>query len=908
MNNDTAPREASSHRRATGGGKTTLAGVKMVKEQGTVYYQTDSAVGDGDEFGRKGGTQSTGQHPTPEQCTPHRHPVHEHGNENGHEHEQEHEHEDEHGLPSRHPPMKQERPMSSLPSYPFLDTFSLLCILMVFPHWISTISLILYVFLGHPDFFDTMFSFFLKHKLNRNPNSGSSPVSTASMVKRFSLLSFVVYLSLDSILMSLVFYFSPSMVPYIILLSKSFIASNLTSLRNRYILDAFASSTLLILLENSILYAIKHYELLRGDSLLSFSSTFTSSDFLYPLYYKTSSSITKTLLFYLSFHQIHENSILMFQMEFALQFLHSTLSIYIIMHNLNPILRKSTLINKTCTFFESFICPDPQVEESDHQQNDINPLFHNNINKSATQNVFQIPKEISSSNLPTLRATNITVNDKDGPFNNEDKDIVDPEADEAAHRENMSIATDTSESIPMWFPEDHQVLNMNDVSSSSFVVAQNFENFCKMIWSSSSTLNVTNTNTANLGMESSSPPSSTNILNSSYINPTQKNRSSGSPFKKPALKGKNSVLSDKKSKINVLKYQQPLWTFLNAVRTMFSRQDYYSGDYYSQNAVVPTGYGVDDYVGHDNFSSQCFIWFTGETTLAFELHNISLEQLLIKVNGIIWEHVSSCAFFGRELIIINGLSPLSQYDIDFVKITLHGDLVHLTTTTVSTVFQNKTVTESNISSPLSTLQRSVVTTQEAIEREKARLKKLKSDWRKKSSQLKAEIENLNNRSTFSDESRNYKKLDSLRQTVAKSDIEIANLSKRSEELRLLQTEIEEKYLDAKRLYETEVRSFSKFQNDCKNSTVEEEKKIESLRSEKSQLLVKKEKNISKKLRIHHDVELLSNELETLKKTEVALRVERRKFRSIQREEKYKLLVKDIKNFEKQLRAKSLNQF
>lgn len=366
--------------------------------------------------------------------------------------------------------------------------------------------------------------------------------------------------------------------------------------------------------------------------------------------------------------------------------------------------------------------------------------------------------------------------------------------------------------------------------------------------------------------------------------------------------------SEKKAKMSQLKYQQRLWLFLNAARTMFSRQDYYSGDYYSQNAVVTTGYGMDDYARNANSSSQCFIWFTGETTLAFELHNISLEQLLIKVNGIIWEHVSSCAFFGRELVIINGLSPLSQYDIDFVKITLNGELIHLTTTTVSTVFQNKTVTESNVSSPLATLQRSVVTTQEAIEREKARLKKMKTDWRKKSSQIKSEIENLNNRSNFSDESRNYKKLDSLRQIVAKSDIEVTSLSKKSEETRLLQTEIEEKYLDAKRLYETELRSFNKFENDNKNSIMALEKGIKSLLSEKNQLLVKKEKVISKKLRIHHEVELLTNELKSLKKTEIALRVERRKFRSIQRDEKYKLLINDIKKIERQLRGKTFNTF
>jgi hypothetical protein len=62
------------------------------------------------------------------------------------------------------------------------------------------------------------------------------------------------------------------------------------------------------------------------------------------------------------------------------------------------------------------------------------------------------------------------------------------------------------------------------------------------------------------------------------------------------------------------------------------------------------------------------------------------------------------------------------------------------------------------------------------------------------------------------------------------------------------------------------------------------------------------------LRVHNEVELLNAELESMKKTEIALRIESRKFRSIQREEKYKLLVRDIQNFEKQLRSKSLGAY
>ncbi|AWU75211.1 uncharacterized protein C5L36_0B04620 [Pichia kudriavzevii] len=809
--------------------------------------------------------------------------------------------------------------MSSLPSYPLLDTFSLLCILVIFPHWLSAIIMILYVFLGHPDFLEIILAIFLKHRLNRNSPTHLAP--RAQRAKTFSFLQLVIYLVFDASIMAMMFLFTPYTVPYIILLAKSFLASNLISLRNRYILDAFISCSLLILLESTSLYIIRHFEIFRGDSLLSLTSDYSSAEILYPLYYSSPASVTKTLIYYLSFNRFGQNSAFMFRMEYAVQFLHSTFSLYIILHNLNPIFRKVQLVDKLICLIQDYIISAPNDDiDLSYSTNEKSHLFQSS-SMSKGQNVFIIPKEISCAPLPTLRSHIMTVDESedenartlDEVINSKLKQDIDEGIQSDAvygvnvgdNIENRESNTETG--IPMHFPEDHQVLNLNDVSSPGYVVAQNFENFCRMIWSSTSNL-LYISRTPSLKVNDFTTNSTNNATNSVGIN--KKTLSHKRSFGK--LKNNTNIPPssnvEKRVKVNLLKYQQPLWTFFNAMRAMFSRYDIYSGDYYSQNAMVTTGNGAEDYARSINSSSQCFIWFTGETTLVFELHNISLEQLLIKVNGIIWEHVSSCAFFGREMIIINGLSPLSQYDIDFVKITLKGELVHLTTTTVSTVFQNKIVTESTSSSPLSTLQRSVVTTQEAIEREKARLKKLKSDWKKKAAQLKADIENLNSRNKPSDESRNYKKLDSLRQAITKSDTEAALLSKEGERVRLLQTELEENFMEAKRHHEVVLRLYNKAQNDAKVEVSKIESKISASRAEKNQLLIKKEKIISKKLRIHHDVELLNNELESLRKTEIALRVERRKIRSIQREEKYNLLVKDIETVLNSLKMKALNDF
>ena len=861
-----------------------------------------------------------------------------------------------------------------LPPYPFLDTFSCVCILVMLPHWISFILVVLYVFMGYSEFLEAIYTFLLNIKLNKHsfisvsnitaPNSSflfsSYPIYPV-LFTRFSLLFIITQIISDSILMLLVYYWFPSIIPYILLLSKALMGSNLTSLKSRYIFDAFGSAILVVLLEYSILNTIRYFEIVRGESLLSLNSIFSSSEFILPLQHRLTPSTTKFILYHLSFHNIQQNSVLMFQLEYAFQFLHSTLSLYIIMHNLNPILRKLSIINSTYSFFESLTSSKAKSKEDSESsgskfdpssENDfssipleISAMQQNSINKPKTQNVFEIPVEISSSKFPSLEM-NDDLGGEDIVENNQqfieegandDDENVELDSDLSSDTP-LLVPTDTGTGVSSWYSLTYQMLNLRDISSPKYVVTANFDNFCKRLWlqfsfnnsflnqnGNSSNSNISNNNNNNtnvnnvaanlnhpsnitefqsttsfannLAQQPSVPPSSASSFSKQKSNGFHMNHVAN---KKLPNKLKSSSF-ERKNKLNISKYQQPLWTFLNAAKIMFSRLDYYSGDYYSQNAIVTTSYGVDDYIRNNDSSPQCFIWFTGETTLAFELHNISLEQLLIKVNGIIWEHVASCSFFGKELIIINGLSPLSQYDIDFVKITINGELVHLTTTTVSTIFENKTVTESSTSSPLATLQRSVVTTQEAIDREKARLKKLKNEWKKKSSQIKNEIDNLNNRSNLSDESRNYKKLDSLRQAIVKFDSDISTISRKSEETRILQIEVEEKYHEMRRKFENETRLFKKFDEECRNKLSMEEDKISTLLSEKNQLLVKKERIISKKLRIHHDVELINNEIESLKKMEISLRVERRKIKSIQREEKFKLLIKDIKNVEKQLR-------
>ncbi|GME85691.1 unnamed protein product [Ambrosiozyma monospora] len=225
----------------------------------------------------------------------------------------------------------------------------------------------------------------------------------------------------------------------------------------------------------------------------------------------------------------------------------------------------------------------------------------------------------------------------------------------------------------------------------------------------------------------------------------------------------------------------------------------------------------------------------------------------------------------------------------------------LASATVSTVHKDRILTESKPASAIGTLQQSIVTTQKVCSAEKIKLKKLRNEWRKKSSALKSEIDSLNNRSNVGDETRNYKKVESLRQAVTKCEQQISELSSQWEQLYSDENNVDEKYLDEKRRYEVALRDFNKHQNKNKSELSKEQSKLNSLISDLAQLTQKKEKLNKKKEKIGADILQLLADIESLKDQEIQFRIEERKNRVEQRSEKYKLITADVKKYEKLLK-------
>lgn len=664
----------------------------------------------------------------------------------------------------------------ALPEYPWVDSFFGLAILMALPNWLATCTLLMYIILINNDIFNHLLETYLDI-----PSYGKdSRVKNRWYISLTSLITFIV---IDSLGMTGLMILLPRVLPYMMMFAKSLVVSKLLSSRQRFLLDSMSSCSALVLVEYFVKYFMSNLVPNDGEFDIDYDPI---------LNFKNSSSISKRLMYYYTNGSsifTKSTDLLILNFDFIIQFLNATLSLYIIMHNINPILRKTPVINKLYVLFDKLLGVDVVFEEvpkvsstANTRRNRINNQQQQQQSREIAQNlVINVPDNISESSIP-------------------------------------KPTLDSQQSRLISYLTDPQI-----------IVRENFKNFSILSRGGDYQSDTTN---RNLGS------------NKIRVSPSRSRSRSPNGLRRHTFVVQNSSM------------MQSIWSFFIGLRTMLKEVDYYSGDYFSHNSLTIPGY----YSNNDRrtliASPQCFIWYVGETSIGFELNSISLEQLLIKVNGIIWSHVSNCRIGNKELVLINGLSPLYQYDIELIKITINGELIHLSTNTISTVFENRLVTDGVIQSPITTMQNSITTTQEAISREKIKLKKLKTDWRKRCTQLKSEIESLNSRSTQTDESRNYKRLDNLRGSISQIEKRLNSVSQKLDEITLEEIEIDDIHHEVKKQFDNKMRFFQVSENEFNQEIELMQDQINNLMSENSQIDTKIEKLINKKLKFQSDVQVI----------------------------------------------------
>ncbi|CDK28569.1 unnamed protein product [Kuraishia capsulata CBS 1993] len=699
-------------------------------------------------------------------------------------------------------------PGSMISPRPLRDTLAIMCILIMFPTWLLSPILLLYSWSGPSKVVvGRVLSLFYNHK----SSSGSASVDTNNEAQTGSYAMFKA-LAINTVFTAILVVISPRFVRILHLLAKAYVAASLASTKNKYTFNALMSTFIVLgflLLENWT----KFYFSIIDGSLESFT---------YP---------TAKLTSYGTFFTRLRTVKLFYVFEVFSAFTHSVLSVHTVLLNVTP-------------SFQRFVFVSHIGKSLDHL---ANSTFVSKISfprgegsKSATDSTNEEEKDTEDSNSSFTYFSSV---DSDKPIS------LKVSSEVASAKLSILAGTDQEEEdqvTPASFPSEQQLCNLNDISSSSTVVAQNFENYCSLVF---------------------------------Y--PPQKKQ-------------------DKRGKAAAPK-QQPVWSLIAAAKTMFSRQDIYSGeslesDFSSGGLLVAQG-GIKrslvDYI-------QCFICYTGENAIGLELLGASISEILVRVNGVMWYQVTSGCVDGKEYIIVGGLTPLSQYDLEIINIDDSQERVLLAKCTVSTVSKNVTLTQSKKATPLSTLQESLLTTNANVNREKLKLKKFRKEYSKRIHVIKNEIEVLKKKLYSNDKSdeRNYRKILSLRQTLTKLDQDNSLIEEEFMTLFSRETELNEQYLDGKRRFETELRPLQVFEAEFNSKIEETTTTVESLEATRAQLLQKREKLVGRKERLSKEVAKIEDKLESFKTDDIAARRAHRQERAEKRQQKLNAFAWEITKMER----------
>lgn len=370
---------------------------------------------------------------------------------------------------------------------------------------------------------------------------------------------------------------------------------------------------------------------------------------------------------------------------------------------------------------------------------------------------------------------------------------------------------------------------------------------------------------------------------------------------------------------NSIKSIQPLWALVATAKAMSLRKDIYSGEVEinkNDNSLILSDYvnKYDEYKfanfeeDSTNFYNKrisIFINYIGETLISFQLKNYNQGLIIIRVNGVIWYQVSTGEFNGEEYFIVGGLTPSSQYDIQFIiededhlgdkKKYLIDDLI-VSTTDANGVAKSNT---SKVLSPLITLQESLITTNDNLVKEKLKLKKTRKEISKKISSYKQDIEVLKGKISNSDKNdeKNWKKVLSLRTSVKQVEEDFSKIEKETSEIETKENEINEIYLIEKRKFETFSRNFTNFKSQFNEKLSVKRQTLNDLNSEIENTQAKKEKLINKLEKLKNDITNIDKELDDTYKSDLTKRLNLRNKRMEKRESLLNEFKKEIEKMQ-----------
>lgn len=374
-----------------------------------------------------------------------------------------------------------------------------------------------------------------------------------------------------------------------------------------------------------------------------------------------------------------------------------------------------------------------------------------------------------------------------------------PEAIKDSLCPTLLSSKDAQDMVPATFPME-QLLNIEDISSPSLVVSKNFENYC-------------------------------------------------------TLPASNKKMIKKKA---FVRFSQPFWALLMAVKTMIASPMIYSGEDSSKSLV--------HYSSSKAENVTCYVFLTSETSIGLELVGCRPTGLdvVVLVDGTMWLQ-QECAKYKESTlyVYITMLTELAEHHIEVLYDFGDEKFEQLTELTVSTSSKDPFARQPTRSPPVHKLQRSLYTTIANINTEKQFNKRQKKEQQKRLASFRVEYDNENSKLKSKNFEDQHKRTEDLKNSLALVEKEYSKINDELAEYYTHEIEVQETYLDCKRNFDLKFRNLDKIETDYLEEKESFLSKMKVVNNELTTLQAKNDR-LSKKLKkISEEANSIQTELGTL---------------------------------------------
>lgn len=313
---------------------------------------------------------------------------------------------------------------------------------------------------------------------------------------------------------------------------------------------------------------------------------------------------------------------------------------------------------------------------------------------------------------------------------------------------------------------------------------------------------------------------------------------------------------------------QPFWSIVAAVKAVLKNPTLFNGELTKRKNEG--GEFLTDYDVQLNVPMATMV--IDSSKVIVKLLDTIPEDIEIRLNRINWSYFK---VIDEEYLVIYGLTPLFQYEVDVLSDSKVLNHFVVNTTNGDDQVINKSIKET---SSLTTLQTSLESIMNKIDSSKAKIKKYKKDENKKVTEMKNSIEILKNkisRNKQGNDNRVFGKIKGLKHFVMQLENEIQSLEKQIIEMNKQEKELQQQSKDKDTTQAKDIAQLEHVYSEYEARLKEVKLELKNANQELNLVIAKNQKLVNKQLAKQEEIKNLTTDLRNIKKNEILAKFTKR---------------------------------